>query len=95
MELTTNQVGMILQGMYMSDYFETENLRESLQQLIEDKDSTIGITIQTELPDIYTLLDQVNFEKRIPDFNERQIAFSVISDIYALLLGTSPKKDRS
>lgn len=39
-----------------------------------------------ELPNIYTLLDKVNFDKRITDFNERQRAFEVIRDIYDLLL---------
>ncbi|WP_455295833.1 hypothetical protein [Enterococcus crotali] len=32
--------------MYMSDYFESEDLEESLQQLIDDTESTVGITIQ-------------------------------------------------
>jgi hypothetical protein len=30
----------------MSDYFESENLEESLQQRIDDTESTVGITIQ-------------------------------------------------
>lgn len=42
--------------------------------------------LKKELPNIYTLLDQVKFDKRITDFNERQRAFGVIRDIYVLLL---------
>lgn len=45
-ELTTSQVGISYIGMYMSDYFESEDLEESLQQLIDDTESTVGITIQ-------------------------------------------------
>ncbi|MBP2098854.1 hypothetical protein [Enterococcus rivorum] len=85
MELTANQVGMILHGMYMSDYFETEDLEDSLQQLINDKETTIGISIQADLINLYTLLEEIDFEERIPDFNERQRAFGIIRDFYRII----------
>lgn len=43
------------------------------------------------LPNIHTLLEKLEFEKRIPDFNERQVAFDVIRDIYGLLIKSTSK----
>ncbi|MBM7690568.1 hypothetical protein BCR24_15735 [Enterococcus ureilyticus] len=64
MELTTSQVGMILHGMYMSDYFESEDLEEALQQLIDDTESTIGITVQTELPSVDPVIERLVKERK-------------------------------
>lgn len=51
MKLTANQLGMILHGMYMSDYFKTEDLENSLEQLIADE-KTIVVVENEELNSI-------------------------------------------
>lgn len=46
MELPMNQLGQILKGLYESDYFEEEGLWQGIEQLINEDQLTIGISIQ-------------------------------------------------
>lgn len=46
MEIPMSQIGTILHHYFMAGYFETDNLEEALQQLIDDQETSIGIDIQ-------------------------------------------------
>lgn len=43
MEVNLNELGLILHGLYMSDYFKSEDLEEAIEQMIEDVDTTVSI----------------------------------------------------
>lgn len=43
MEINLSELGLILHGLYMSDYFNSEDIEEAIEQMIEDSDTTITI----------------------------------------------------
>ncbi|WP_314060833.1 hypothetical protein [uncultured Vagococcus sp.] len=51
MELPISQLGQILKGLYESGYFEEEGLRQGIEQLINENQLTIGISIQEKVGD--------------------------------------------
>ena len=43
MEINVSELGLILHGLYMSDYFKSEDLEEAIEQMIKDSDTTVSI----------------------------------------------------
>ena len=43
MEINLSELGLILHGLYMSDYFNSDDLEEALEQMIEDIDTKVSI----------------------------------------------------
>lgn len=43
MKVSINEIGMILHGFYLSGYFKSENIEESLEQLIADQRNVVTL----------------------------------------------------
>lgn len=48
MEIPISHLGRILKFYYEQGYFDSENLKEAIEKLMKDSETTIGIAIQNE-----------------------------------------------